>query len=133
MSGVFSPSDLPFRIINPYKYAQRQPVTFSVIIDLTNYAHLPIKEFLIHAKSDNNVCTELSSPFDITLRYTCTFSQSKVYPTTVKLYHQGFKDNVLSTGTKGMFIYPETTNNCNNQMCDSCSMVNGDEYCFRCR
>jgi len=48
---MFTSSTLPFRIINPYKYVRSTAVTISIIIDLSNYVNLPIKELIIKTTS----------------------------------------------------------------------------------
>jgi hypothetical protein len=126
-------STMIMRIILPNNYVQSSPVKFLAIIDSQYSSFLPINYFNINFTTQNSTCQLQSSTFVSTLSLTCTFSQSLNYNMELQLYHVMFPSFPLSVGTSNIFIYPSPSGGCSNQMCDSCSVANGQEYCFSCR
>lgn len=116
---------LPFRVILPFNYVQPNKVTFTIILDNLYPIISSISAMALNFTTQFSTCSSLSMPFSQTLKVTCAFTQSTTYKMSLSMYHQLFTANTLSTGTINMFIYPSPTNNCQNQMCDSCSVSNG--------
>lgn len=126
-------STMKMRVILPFNHVQSSPVTFTTIIDSEYSSYLPLNSFALNFTTENYVCQLLASSFVSTLTISCTFSTSASYNMKVQLYHTQFPNTPLSVGTSNLFIYPSPSSSCSNQMCDSCSMANGVEYCFACR
>lgn len=123
--GALQPSAMNIRVIIPKNYVQSSTTTFLVIIDNKYDDFLPLNNFRLNFTTKNNICTLLRSAFISSLAVSCVFSSSEKYDMDIKMYHSEFPNTPLSLGMSSMFIYPSPSNNCNNQMCDSCSVANG--------
>jgi hypothetical protein len=129
----FQSSAMAMRIILPFNYVQSSPVAFQAIIDSEYSNFLPLSSFALNFTTQSSGCQLLSSSFASTLSISCSFPDSTNYKMKLQLYHTKFPNTALSVGTSNMFIYPTPGGGCSNQMCDSCSVANGQEYCFSCR
>lgn len=129
----FQSSAMNMRVILPFNYVHSSPVTFQAIIDSEYSSFLPLSSFALNFTTQTNGCQLLSSSFASTLTISCSFPESANYMMKLQLYHNKFPSTALSVGTSNVFIYPTPGGGCSNQMCDSCSYANGQEYCFTCR
>jgi hypothetical protein len=119
------PSAMAMRIILPFNYVQSSPVSFQAIIDSQYSSFLPLSSFAINFTTQTAACQLLASSFASTLTFSCAFPSSTNYNMNLQLYHSSFPSVPLSVGSSNIFIYPSPGGGCSNQMCDSCSVANG--------
>jgi hypothetical protein len=130
---VITPMQLTYRLILPYNYVQSSPTTITVLIDSPINSYLPTASLNFKLDAQGIACSSSGVTFSNSLSLPCTLNDTRNVGFSLQLYHNDFPTVTLATGTSNMFIYPSPTSNCNNQMCDSCSSSNGQEYCFACR
>lgn len=126
------PNSMNLRLIFPNNYAQSTPVDLIVLID-NQFEGVPMDLLKINLTIPQGSCQLLNNSFQQSFTLSCTFSTALTAGMTLSLYHPSYPTVVLAGASKSINILPSPTNNCNNQMCDSCSIYNGQEYCFVCR
>jgi len=125
-------NSINIRVMFPNNYVQPNPVNITVLMDST-YDYLPISDFRFNLSISELNCSLLSTNYQSTFSLSCSLITDLTSNLNLQLYHSAIPSISLAIGSKSIPILPAPTSNCNNQMCDSCSTYNGQEYCFSCR
>jgi len=126
------PNSLNVRVIAPLNYVQAKPVNVLVLIDSV-FDYLPIQDFRINLTLSGLNCQIVGADYMSELSLSCIFDTPLTSNINLQLYHSASPSNPLALATKSLAILSSPTSNCANQMCDSCSIYNSQEYCFVCR
>lgn len=129
---AMTPNLLSMRVMFPNRYAQSDPVSLLVLID-TKLPALPIAQLALNLTIPQGNCQILGSAFKQSLSLSCSFPTQTSANLNLMVYHPLFPKTSLALASQTIDVLPAPSGNCRNQMCDSCSNFNGQEYCFACR
>ena len=118
------PNSISVRVMFPHNYVQSSAVPVIVLIDSV-YAHIPLSSLKLNISIPAGNCQSAATAFQSSLTLSCTFPSPTTAILSVDLYHNNYPTVKLASAQNSIPILTTPSNNCNNQMCDSCSPYNG--------
>ena len=122
--GAMAANAISSRVLFPNNYAQTGAVSVKIAID-SAFANAPLNALRLNASIPEGNCQLLQQSFSSELTLTCSFPVQTTAQVKVVLYHPLCPTVTLAAVSTSLPIMAAPTSNCGNQMCDSCSSLNG--------